>query len=136
MSPFLKRLASLEFGISLYSYSLLPSNFIGGGGGCSLCGKGFGKAGSSWETWKTGCTPWNCCGRRTVMECMPRVPIISNGPRFFSAGFLEGQVVWKNFVFTYTQSPILHPADVTPRLSPASPYHPPSSSIYALILHS
>src|SRR6266436_4276896 len=82
-----------------------------GGGGCSLCRKGFGKAGSSWEMWNMGWTPWNCCRRWTVTECVPRVPIISNGPRFFSASFLEGWVVRKNFAFTYTQSPILKAGD-------------------------
>src|SRR5258708_39748843 len=61
--------------------------------------------------WNMGWTPWNCCGRQTVMECMPRVPIISNGPRFFSTSFLEGRVVWKNFAFTYTWSPILKAGD-------------------------
>src|SRR5258708_38236948 len=87
-------------------------HFVGrGGGGCCLCRKGFRKVGSSWEMWKMGWTPQNCCGRQTVMECMPRVPIISNSPRFFSASFLEGQVVWKNFAFTYTWLPILKAGD-------------------------
>src|SRR5258708_39519472 len=96
-----------------FFFFFLPFIFVGGGGGggCSLCGKGFGKVGSSWEMWKTGCTPWNCCGRQTVMECVPGVPIISNGPRFFSTSFLEGRVVRKNFAFTYTQSPILKAGD-------------------------
>src|SRR5258708_19861267 len=58
-----------------------------------------------------GWTPWNCCGRWTVMEWVPSVPIISNGPRFFSASSLEGQVVQKNFTFTYTQLPILKAGD-------------------------
>src|SRR5258708_32723507 len=38
-------------------------------------------------------------------------PIISNGPRFFSASFLKGWVVQKNFAFTYTWSPILKAGD-------------------------
>ena len=29
----------------------------------------------------------------------------------FSASFLEGQVVWKNFTFTYAQSPTLKAGD-------------------------
>src|SRR5258706_13949919 len=37
--------------------------------------------------------------------------IILNGPRFFSASFLEGWVVQKNFAFTYTWSPILKAGD-------------------------
>src|SRR5258708_7359436 len=111
MSPVLKQQSSLELRISLTSYSVSLFNSIGGGGCCSLCGKGFGKAGSSWETWNTGWTPRNCCRRRTVTECVPGVPIILNGPRFFSASFLEGWVVQKNFAFTYTWSPILKAGD-------------------------
>src|SRR5260221_644519 len=107
MLPALKQQSNLELRISLTSYSISPSNSIGGGGGCSLWGKGFWKAGSSCETWKMGWTPRNCCGRWIVMECIPRVPIISKGPRFFSASFLEGWVVWKNFAFMYAQSPTL-----------------------------
>src|SRR5260221_10895394 len=84
---------------------------LAGGGGCSLCGKGFGKAGSSWETWKMGWTPQNCCGRQIVTEYVPRAPIILNGPRFFSASFLEGWVVQKNFTFMYTWSPTLKAGD-------------------------
>src|SRR5258708_23774809 len=61
--------------------------------------------------WNKGWTPQNCCRRQTVTECVPRVPIISNGPRFFSASFLEGWVVQKNFTFTYTWSPILKAGD-------------------------
>src|SRR5260221_473471 len=102
---------SLELRNLLTSYFVSLLNSIGRGGGCSLCRKGFGKAGSSWEMWNMGWTPWNCCGRRTVMECVPRVPIISNGPRFFSASFLKGWVVQKNFAFTYTWSLILKAGD-------------------------
>src|SRR5260221_6533627 len=101
---------AVQLGIEDFTYFIFRfavQFYWRGGGGCSLCRKGFGKAGSSWETWKTGCTPRNCCGRQTVMECMPGVPIISNGPRFFSTSFLEGRVVRKNFAFTSTQSPIL-----------------------------
>src|SRR6266436_7745568 len=111
MLPVLKWRSSLELRISLTSYSVSLSNSIGRGGGCSLCGKGFGKVGLSWEMWKTGCTPRNCCGRQTVMECVSGVPIILNGPRFFSASFLEGWVVQKNFAFTYTRLPILKAGD-------------------------
>src|SRR5258708_39422562 len=95
----------VQLGIEVFAYFIFRFDiqfFWGGGGGCSLYRKGFGKAGSSWETWKTGCTPRNCCGRWIVMECVPRVPIILNGPRFFSTSFLEGWVVQKNFTFTYT----------------------------------
>src|SRR5258707_3483564 len=97
----------------IYFFFFFQIKFFGGGGGggCSLCGKGFGKAGSSWEMWNTGWTPRNCCRRQTVMECMPRVPIILNSPRFFSTSFLKGRVVWKNFAFTYTWSPILRAGD-------------------------
>src|SRR5258708_7805196 len=55
-----------------------------------------------------GCT---LTGRQTVTEWVPGIPIISNSPRFFSASFLEGQVVQKNFAFTYTWLPILKAGD-------------------------
>src|SRR5258708_25517471 len=99
----------IQFGVEDFDNLIffLITNSFGGGGGCSLWGKGFWKAGSSCETWKTGWTPWNCCGRWIVMECIPGVPIISKGPRFFSTSFLEGQVVRKNFAFMYAWSPTL-----------------------------
>src|SRR5258708_40027975 len=99
----------VQLGIEDFTYFIFhfTIQFYWQGGGVVLCvGRG-----SSWETWKTGWTPWNCCGRWTVMECVPRVPIISNSPRFFSASFLKGQVVWKNFAFTYTWLPILKAGD-------------------------
>src|SRR5258708_7073613 len=103
---------AVQLGIEDFtSYSISPFNSIGRGGGFFFFGEGFGKVGSSWEMWNMGWTPWNCCGRQTVMECVPRVPIISNSPRFFSASFLKGWVVWKNFTFTYTWSPILKAGD-------------------------
>src|SRR6266436_2646818 len=103
----------VQLGIEDFTYFIFhfAIQFYWQGGGCSLCGKGFRKVGSSWETWNTGWTPRNCCRRWTVMECVPGVPIISNGPRFFSTSFLEGQVVQKNFAFTYTWLPILKAGD-------------------------
>src|SRR5258708_20587189 len=103
----------VRFGMEVFIYLkfFLIVQFYWKGGGCSLCRKGFRKVGSSWEMWNMGWTPQNCCGRWTVMECMPGVPIILNSPRFFSASFLEGWVVQKNFTFTYTQLPILKAGD-------------------------
>src|SRR5258708_40066900 len=104
---------AVQLGIEDFTYFIFrfAVQFYWQGGGCSFCRKGFGKVGSSWEAWKMGGTPRNCCGRRTVMECVPRVPIILNGPRFFSVRFLEGRVVEKNSTFTYTQLPILKAGD-------------------------
>src|SRR5258708_38449331 len=104
---------AVQLGIKDFAYFVFcfAIQFYWWGGGCSLCGKGFGKAGSSWEMWNTGWTPQNCCRRWTVMECVPGVPIILNSPRFFSTSFLEGRVVRKNFTFTYTWSPILKAGD-------------------------
>src|SRR5260221_14615078 len=103
--PILKLFTYFGYGFFLGRVFIFVSNcFGGGGGGFFLWGKGFWKAGSSCEMWKTGWTTQNCCGRQIVMECIPRVPIILKGPRFFSASFLEGRVVWKNFAFTYVQS--------------------------------
>src|SRR6266481_2153632 len=103
----------VQLGIEDFTYFTFcfTVQFYWWGGGCSLCRKGFRKVGLSWEMWKMGWTPWKCCGRQTVMECVPGVPIISNGPRFFSTSFLEGWVVWKNFTFTYTWLPILKAGD-------------------------
>src|SRR5258708_30950969 len=105
-----------QLGIKDFAYFVFhfAIQFYWQGGGCSLSRKGFGKAGLSWEMWKMGWTPQNCCRRWTVMECVPGVPIIMNSPRFFSTSFLKGQVVWKNFTFTYTWLPILKAGDSIP----------------------
>ena len=39
-------------------------------------------------------------GNRSVNECVPTCAMTSNGPRYFSASFLDGQVVQKNCAFT------------------------------------
>src|SRR5258708_20782494 len=104
---------AVQLGIKDFAYFVFcfAIQFYWWGGGCSLCGKGFRKAGLSWEMWKMGWTPWNCCGRGTVTECMPGVLIILNGPSFFSASFLEVKFVGRNFVFTYTRYQILKAGD-------------------------
>ena len=62
----------------------------------------FGVAGSSMETWKTGCTLRIDLGRRMVNKWVPGLVMISKGPAYLSESFLDGQVVWKNLALTKT----------------------------------
>ena len=79
--------------ISEISNSGLSSTMIGGGGGWTRSGMGFGVAGSNIETWKTRCTARKLSGSRKVIEWVPGHARISYGPRNLSESFLEGRVV-------------------------------------------
>ena len=59
-------------------------------------------AGSSMETWKTGCTPHIDSGSRRVNEGVPGLAMISKGPAYLLESFLDGQVVQKNLALTKT----------------------------------
>ena len=59
-------------------------------------------AGSSMETWKTGCTPRIDSGSRRVNEWVPGLVIILKGPAYLSESFLDGRVVRKNLALTKT----------------------------------
>src|SRR6266481_2689367 len=69
---------------------------MGGGGGWTQSGIGFGNADSSMETWNTGCTARKLSGSHRVTEWVPGCTRISYGPRNLSESFLDGQVVRKN----------------------------------------
>src|SRR5882724_5109773 len=71
-------------------------------------GIGFRVAGSSMEMWNTGCTAQRLSRSRSVMEWVPGRARISYSPRNFSASFLDGRVVQKNWVLMYAWLPILN----------------------------
>ena len=86
----------MESSISVTSYSGSPSMTTGAGGGSVQFGIVFGTLGSNIETWKTGWTARMLSGKRSMTECIPAQPMISNRPRYFTANFFEGRVVRKN----------------------------------------
>ena len=61
-------------------------------------------------------------GRRRVKEMEPTCTIISKGPRYFSASFLEGRVVRMLSDLTKTLSPILKSGGGVQRLSAETKY--------------
>ena len=56
----------------------------------------FGMLGSNMDMGKTGWTARMLSGKCSMTECVPARLIISNRPRYFSANFFEGRVIWKN----------------------------------------
>src|SRR3984893_14424367 len=65
----------------------------GGGRGTIQFGIVFRVMGSSMEMWKMGWTACMASGSQSTKECEPAFPMISKGPRNFSASFWEGLVI-------------------------------------------
>ena len=99
-------LSIFESKISEISYSGSPLISTGGGGDWVCSGMMFPCAGSSIDMWKTGWTAHMLSGNRSIIECIPTCAMTLNGPRYFSASFFDGWVVWKNCAFTKAWEPV------------------------------
>ena len=102
----------LDTSISLCNAGIAPTSgspltSIGGGDGWTWLGMILGVAGSSCETWNTGCTACIKLGRQIVNESKPTCMMMGYGPRFFSESFLDGRIEWKYLALTKTWSPTL-----------------------------